>query len=158
MAEAFTSADTDGDESLSMNELAAMMETMAPPPRADMGQAGGMENVPSAEEIFESADTDSDGSLSVDELSHAMEEMGPPPGARTVGPPVMAALGASDGASGNGSSSSSTEDTSSASNDPADSNGDGKVSSAELLAYIGKQIESFQPSDALSQSIVDLVA
>ncbi len=101
--------DTDGDGSISKEELAAVLEQKA----SGRGSVDG----PSADEMFDMMDADKDGSVSMDELS-AFAEQAP------AGPPPGGAQSAS--ASASSASSSQTYD-------PLDTNKDGVVSLEERM-------------------------
>lgn len=109
----FAGADADADGKLTAEELAADMAAHAPP---------GLEDVDHSEmaaNLLADADADGDGSLTVDEFKDARPS-GPPPG----GPP--------SGLSTASSESTEEEQTYEA----ADTNQDGVVSMAELLASL----------------------
>jgi hypothetical protein len=116
---------------------------------------------PSADELFAKADTNGDKELSMDELSGMIAEAqsrmpapgqaagarggagGPPPGGGGGPPP------GSGGAKGGGSASASSSSSSkSVVADPADANGDGKVSASEQLAYELKHPDKAEAASA----------
>lgn len=110
----FSGADSNGDGTLTAEELSADMAAHAPP-----GNTSGTDAASRAADLVGKADTDGDGVLSLDEFKAAAP---PPPPGGGHGPKASSA--ANDTAS-----------TGSAS-DPMDTNGDGKVSMAELLASL----------------------
>jgi len=147
--------DSNGDGKVSKQEFTAMGERMKAngPRSAELGapkatKAGNAPAPPSADEVFAKADKDGDGSLSVTDLSAMMAEQethaaarggpsrgagGPPPGGPPPGGPPPG--GARPGGSETSGSSKSSSSSSSQNSDPADTNGDGKVSAAEKLIY-----------------------
>lgn len=115
-AKMFASADSDGDGTLTADELAADMAAHAPP-----GATG--DTAAMAADLVAKADADGDGLLSSDEFAALKPRQGgPPPG----GPPPSAASGSETTAS--------TDSTTTY--DPADTNEDGQVSMSELLASL----------------------
>ena len=133
----FQEADTNHDGSISKAEFSAARDKHCPQIAKDAATTQG----PSEDDAFKAADTDGSGSVSKDEFSAMLAEMetkhahagrpsgaGKPPGAG--GPPPAAG-----GKGQTGSSSAIKQESSSQGTDPADSNGDGKVSAAEQLAY-----------------------
>lgn len=101
----FSGADSNGDGSLTADEIATDMAAHAPPVRRS-----GTDPATLAADLVKTADTDGDGALSLDEFKAAA----PPHGA------------------GEGK----TADTTATTKDRLDTNGDGKVSMAELLASL----------------------
>jgi Ca2+-binding EF-hand superfamily protein len=128
----FAASDTDGDGALSADEIAAGMAAHAPP-----GATGDTSQM--AADFLGRADADGDGSVSADEFKAAAPKGrgGPPPGGGPGGPPPAE---------------SANEESETATN-PADTNGDGSVSGAEMLAYLqsaANDMASSMSSDASS--------
>lgn len=133
-SEIFSNADSDGDGLLTADELAADMAAHGPPGRS--GDATTM-----ASDLVSRADGDGDGVLSLDEFKSAA----PPP------PP------------GGGGRAQAANDQAASSSDPLDTDGDGKVSMAELLASLQTTDEvqsgfSTEASDLLARLIEQLTA
>ena len=133
-SEIFSNADSDGDGLLTADELAADMAAHGPPGRS--GDATTM-----ASDLVSRADADGDGVLSLDEFKSAA----PPP------PP------------GGGGKPQAANDQAASTSDPLDTDGDGKVSMAELLASLQTTGEvqsgfSTEASDLLAKLIDQLTA
>jgi Ca2+-binding EF-hand superfamily protein len=136
----FASSDTDGDGKLSAEEIAAGMADHAPP-----GASG--DTTQMAANFVSKADTDGDGSISADEFKaaapkHHSGHGGPPPAPAANDPSQTAQADAAK------------------KTNPADTNGDGTVSAAEMLAYVqgaANDIASSMNSDA-SGKMQDLLA
>ena len=117
--------DSDGNGSLSSDELSQGMRALMPPPAStmDFAQSRGAANDGDGDgDAFASLDTDGDGQLSRAEFEAGRPQ--PPQGAG--GPPPVQA--------GGGSGTGATSSSSSASFDPLDTNQDGTVSEIERLA------------------------
>jgi Ca2+-binding EF-hand superfamily protein len=128
-ASMFADADADGDGAVTSDELATAMAAHAPADRpSDAPSATDM-----ASHMLSSGDSDGDGSLSLSEFQ-AMKPQGGTGGPHGAGgpPPGPPPSGGSDDS---GSSSS-------ASTDPADLNGDGVVSAAELAQTLTSAADS----------------
>jgi len=141
-AEIFSGADSDGDGSLTADELTADMAAHAPP-----GAKASADTASMAADLVSRADADGDGALSLDEFKAAAPP--PPPGGGRGPQQATAASGSEEGAA-------STDD-------PLDTNGDGKVSMAELLASLqttdgAESGFSSQSSDLLAKLIEQLTA
>jgi len=135
-AEVFAGADSDGDGTLTAEEMAADMAAHAPP------GAAGADTAAMAANFLSKADADDDGVLSMEEFKSAA-----PKGPRPPPPP----------AEGGAVTSAST------STDPLDTDGDGKVSMAELLASLQTTDQtasgfSTEASDLLARLIEQLTA
>lgn len=135
-SEIFANADSDGDGLLTADELAADMAAHGPP-----GATGDTASM--ASDLVSRADADGDGVLSLDEFKSAAPPPPPPPpgGARTE----------------------AANDEATAAADPLDTDGDGKVSMAELLASLQTTDEvqsgfSTEASDLLARLIEQLTA
>lgn len=132
-AEIFSNADSDGDGLLTADELAADMAAHGPPGRS--GDATSM-----ASDLVSRADADGDGVLSLDEFKSAAP---PPPGG--------------------GGRAQAVNDQAASTSDPLDTDGDGKVSMAELLASLQTTDKvqsgfSTEASDLLAKLIDQLTA
>jgi Ca2+-binding EF-hand superfamily protein len=147
-ASMFADADADGDGAVTSDELVTAMAAHAP---ADLPS-----DAPSATDMasnmLSSGDSDGDGSLSLSEFQAMKPPSGGPHGAGgpPPGPPPSGGSGDSDASS-------------SASTDPADLNGDGVVSAAELaqtLTSASDQLSSDISSDAsdLMQKLLSQLA
>ncbi len=110
----FSGADSNSDGTLTADELAADMAAHAP-----RGDASGTDAATRAADLVTKADADGDGALSLDEFKAAAPPPPPPPGGGQG--PKEAATATTDAAS---------------TSDPLDTNGDGKVSMAELLTSL----------------------
>ncbi|MDO9338358.1 MAG: EF-hand domain-containing protein [Caulobacter sp.] len=129
-AEMFSSADADGDGSLTAEELSADMAAHAPP------GAQGTDSASRAADLLAAGDSDADGALSAEEFAALKPPQGaPPPG----GPPPA-------------SSGEAEEETT---YDAADSNKDGTVSMTELLASLQS---SSEVASGFSRDVSDLMA
>jgi Ca2+-binding EF-hand superfamily protein len=147
-ASMFAGADADGDGAVTSDELATAMAAHAP---ADLPS-----DAPSATDMassmLSSGDSDGDGSLSLSEFQAMKPPSGGPHGAG--GPPPGPPPSGGSGDSGASSS---------ASTDPADLNGDGVVSAAELaqtLTSASDQLGSDISGDAsdLMQKLLSQLA
>lgn len=132
-SEIFSNADSDGDGLLTADELATDMAAHGPPGRS--GDATSM-----ASDLVSRADADGDGVLSLDEFKSAAP---PPPG--------------------RGGRAEIANDEAASRSDPLDTDGDGKVSMAELLASLQTTDEvqsgfSTEASDLLAKLIDQLTA
>ncbi len=127
----FKSLDADQDGQVSADEFAAIGKALpggegkaAHKAQGAAGDGFGTETLSAMlsaqEDRFASADTDGDGSLTLDEFKAAAPK-GPPPGRGPGGPPPT--------------SDTESEESTKTTN-PADTNGDGAVSGAEMLAYL----------------------
>ena len=165
---AFDAVDSDGNGTVSKDELqaaAALMQTQS-------GKGAAAPTGASVDAVMKAADQDGNGTLSKEEFSAMMSKMdshmaakggaaaaGPPPG----GGGPRGAGGAPPSKSASSSSSSASSSTS-LSTDPADTNGDGKVSAAEQLAYDRKQMaRSYEKTSGVAartepKTFMDLVA
>ena len=140
MQNLFKKLDTDGNGTISKDEL----QKAADQRKAD--GKGAPANAPSVDDIFKSADTNGDGGISQDEMLTQMMSGPPKEGAngpqgagRPSGPPPSGGGGGSPPAGASDQTDSSTS-SSKLSTDPADTDGDGKVSAAERRAYDYKQL------------------
>ena len=129
----FSGADSNSDGTLTADELAADMAAHAP-----RGDASGTDAATRAADLVTKADADGDGALSLDEFKAAAPPPPPPPGGGQG--PKEAATATTDAAS---------------TSDPLDTNGDGKVSMAELLASL-QTTES--AASGVSTEAADLLA
>lgn len=133
-AEMFSTADADGDGSLTAEELSADMAAHAPP------GADGTDSASRAADLFSAGDTDGDGALSAEEFTALKPPQGgPPPG----GPPPSGSTG---------STGASEEETT---YDAADTNKDGSVSMSELLASLQS---SSDVASGFSSEVSDMMA
>lgn len=133
----FSGADSNGDGTLTADEIAADMAAHAPP-----DAPAGTDTATMAANLVSDADADGDGVLSLDEFKSAA----PPP------PPP-----------GGGGRAEAVNDETASTSDPLDTNGDGKVSMAELLASLQTTGEvqsgfSTEASDLLARLIEQLTA
>jgi len=135
----FKKMDADGNGSISKDE----MQKAADERKAASGKDAPAD-LPSVDDLFKSGDVNGDGGISQDELLNQMSTMGPPSGmhgARGGGPPDgPPPAGASAPPVGASNKSGASASSSKASSDPADTNGDGKVSAAERRVYDYKQL------------------
>ena len=144
-AEIFASADTNGDGTVTADELAADMASHAP-------KGGSGDTSQMAADLVSRADTDGDGVLSADEFKAAAPKGGPHgAGGPPPGPPPTGQADSTSSASG------SSEKT----YDAADTNKDGTVSMSELLASLQSSSTaasgfSTDVSDMLTQLISKL--
>jgi hypothetical protein len=118
--------------------------------------------------VFQKADANGDGSLSLDEMPALMQmaqaqaaSTGQPATGRGKPAGGMRGPSGAEGGGGGGKSVGATSSTTSSavSTDPADTNGDGKVSFAERVAYQLKQLQKYsQSSTSPNSGLIDVVA
>ena len=146
MDRVFKKMDSDGNGTISKDEL----QKAADERKAATGKDAPT-NLPSVDDFFKAADANGDGGITQDELLTELSKMGPPPGksegTQTAQGDGQAGSAHSKGRCGGGSSSASASDkggsstsSSKPSVDPADADGDGKVSAAERRANDYKQL------------------
>jgi Ca2+-binding EF-hand superfamily protein len=135
-AKMFADADANGDGKVTASELTTSLAAHAPAGASATSDAPSASDI--AAEMIKSGDTDGDGSLSLSE----MQAMKPPGGAHGPGGPPPAE------ATGSSSASASASKT----YDPADTNKDGTVSSAELLASLQSAISADGAATSASSS------
>jgi Ca2+-binding EF-hand superfamily protein len=147
--------DTNGDGSISKAEL-AKASTAA----SGTSSTSDTSSTSSLDDLFKALDSDGDGAISKSDLAGFIEKAGPPdggpqgaggppPGPPPGGPPPSSS--AADGASKNSDSTSSKTNQVS---DPADTNGDGTVSTEERMAFAYQQLMAAlqRISESTSQS------
>lgn len=125
----FAKMDTNGNGTVSKEEFLA-----ARPSNVSEDQAT---------KLYSSIDTENTGSITKDQFTSATQNapQGPPPSGGAGGPPPAV-----------GSKSASSDTSSSSTNyDPLDTNQDGKVSMAELLAGMNEKASSANTDDATKQ-------
>jgi|GEM_PF-2032259 len=145
----FADADADGDGSVTSDELATAMAAHAPEDLpSDAPSATDM-----ASNMISSGDSDGDGKLSASEFQAMKPQHGGPHGAGGPPPGPPPSGGADD-------SGSATSD----STDPADLNGDGVVSAAELAQTLSASVDqlgsdvSSDASDLMQKLLAQLTA
>lgn len=137
-ADMFAKVDTNGDGSVSQDELAAMLEN----------GPGGQQSSDTVSELFSKLDSNGDGGLSVDEL-----KAGRPPGP----PPPGAADGDNDGDTDSASDVEDSDGTSKAAKrfSKLDLNGDGSISADEWAKATQQNAGSNNTSSDLSVGRID---
>ncbi len=137
--ELFGKTDKNGDGKVDQSEMAALIARMGSA-QAESGQSaagGDQQNGPSEEEIaalFAEVDSDGDGMLNLEDFTAFGEKMranGNQPSGAPPGPPPAGGPPPSGGAS----STESDEEDVAALFDAADTDGDGKVSLEEMIAF-----------------------
>lgn len=147
----FSQLDTNGDSSVSQDELQSLLDQMA----SDQGNSSSALN---AADVISQLDTNGDGSLSASELDAARPkgQEGPPPGDMPPPPPPLtdSSLNSSNLVTSTSTSTSSTDSTSTSgtSEDPLqalfnaiDSDQSGDISSSEaqtFLSQLASQLDS----------------
>ncbi len=157
--ELFTKADKNGDGKVDQSEMASMMAQMisAQVQGGQNTEGSGQQNGPSEEEIaalFAEVDSDGDGMLNLEDFTAFGEKMranGNQPAGAPPGPSPAGGLPPGGGASG---TESGEEDVAALFN-AADTEGDGKVSLEEMIAFQQKTQNNSQTTTADSQSSLD---
>lgn len=137
----FSQLDTNGDSSVSQDELQTLLDQMA----ADQGNGS---SALSASDVISQLDTDGDGSLSASELDAARPQGqdGPPHGGMPPPPPPSdSSLGSSGGTNG-------TEDSLQALFSAIDSDQSGDISSSEAQTFLSQLASQLDSSTVTSRS------
>lgn len=151
----FSKLDTKGQGYVEKGDLQAALDNVS---KIENSFSSG--NAPSVDDMFSKMDSDGNGKVTKAEMSASFENMA----AQLDGPfPRMRLQDAQNGQHGNMPSSpgggqvsqQSSTDNTSQSSDPADTNGDGKVSIQESMAYTEKQITSEIPNSTSSSKTID---
>ncbi|WP_337997258.1 XopAW family type III secretion system calcium-binding effector [Oleispirillum naphthae] len=137
----FSALDADGDGSVSAEELSAALSGT---------DAADGEDAADAAALLAALDADGDGSVSESELISALYAMAPP------SPPEAQSAAAGGGASAGGSAAGAAEET--AAYDPLDTNEDGYVSFAELMAGLRSGTAGAGLSDGTLSALLQSVA
>jgi len=143
----FSQLDTNGDSSVSQDELQSLLDQMA----SDQGNSSSALN---AADVISQLDTNGDGSLSASELDAARPkgQEGPPPGDMPPPPPPLTDSSLNSSSLVTGTSSTDSTSTSGTSEDPLqalfnaiDSDQSGDISSSEaqtFLSQLASQLDS----------------
>lgn len=134
----WSQADGNGDGTLDADELGQVMQSLLPEPPSTMAFARSRGGSDDTDDLFSQVDTDQDGSLSPEEFAAGRPADRSGDGAAVQGPPPPSGVPGSHSA-----------DSSTATDDPLDTNEDGVVSLAERLAGASQS----DPLQALLQAI-----
>ena len=142
MVERMQKSDTDGDGSVSKDELAQGLQK----PRSSGAEAAA--RGPGVDQVFAAGDANGDSLLSTEELTQLAASLAPPTGARGAGKPSGPPPGPPPPESGGAEGNTSTPSTPSTT-ERADTDRDGKVTTREQLGYeLRRLLEAYHKAEA----------